>query len=70
MLDRMLLRGLTLAVVMLEAVTGGGGLILLLTAWKNTLAGHWIAVAGNLGAALFCGLAVWWLVRHHEELKG
>jgi hypothetical protein len=70
MLDRMLLRGLTLAVVLLEAVTGGGGLILLLSAWKNTLAAHWPAAAGHLGAAILCGIAVWWLVRHHEELKG
>ena len=70
MSDRMLNRGLTLAVVLLETVTGGGGLILLLQAWKNLLNGAYVGSAGNAFGAICAGIAVWWLVSHHEELKG
>jgi hypothetical protein len=66
----MLNRGLTLAVVLLETVTGGGGLILLLQAWKNVLNGAYVGAAGNVLGAAFAVIAVWWLVAHHEELKG
>jgi hypothetical protein len=70
MLDRMLNRGLTLAVVVMETLAGGGALVLLLTAWKNLLAGQFAACGVNLVAALTAGIAAWWLVCHHEDLKG
>lgn len=70
MSDRLLNRGLTLAVVLLETITGGGGLILLLQAWKNLLRGDFVGSGGCVCGALLAGLAVWWLIAHHEELKG
>ncbi len=70
MLDRMLTRGLTLAVVVLETIAGGGALVLLLTAWKNTLAAQFASAGVNVATALIAGIAAWWLVCHHEDLKG
>jgi hypothetical protein len=70
MLDRMLTRGLTLAVVVMETVAGGGALVLLLTAWKSLLAGQFNGASANAAAALIAGIGAWWLVCHHEDLKG
>lgn len=70
MLDRMLNRGLTLAVVVMETLAGGGALVLLLTAWKNLIGGQFAATGVNLTAAMVAGVAAWWLVCHHEDLKG
>ena len=70
MTDRMLSRGLTLAVVMLETVAGGGALVLLLQAWKDTLAGQFVSAGANVLCGVVAGASVWWLVRNHEALKG
>jgi len=68
MFDRLLVHGLTLAILGLISAACGGGLYLMFAAWSECLGGQWPAAMGHVAGALVCAIAVWWLCVHREEL--